>query len=262
MTLKKPKENKELTTFTFSKGQVSIFPNTFHSDFEIYFFLGGDVEFVCADLRKKLQPLDVVLIPAGEYHQFVVNNDGSDYERCVIMLDPALLSKALLNEAFGDKRILRLNKEHRIVKHLLYLKEAHEAGSAEDFSVILPAVATDLVFLIKQAENVDFFEENGLQRLSLDIMKYINDNYKSNLSLNKIADKFFVSVSTACHYFKEDFGISIKQYVVEKKMIEAKALVGKGYKAQDICEILGFDNYSTFFRAYRKRFGVSPSGKK
>ena len=105
-------------------------------------------------------------------------------------------------------------------------------------------------------------QENGLQRLSVEVMKYINANYKNGINLNKIADTFFVSVSTACHYFKEDFGVSIKQYIIEKKMIDAKILVDKGYKAQDICITLGFENYSTFFRAYKKRYGVSPSGRK
>ena len=262
MALQKAKENKKLVTFTHSKGIVSIFPSTFHADFEIYFFLGGDAEFVCANIRKKLRPLDVVIVPAGEYHQFIPKDSGETYERCVIMLDPDLLGEAVLKEAFGDKRILSLGDDHRIVKHLLYLKEIYKTYSAEDFSVLLPAVVTDIVFLLKNLGDCPVPQENGLQRLSVEVMKYINANYKNGINLNKIADAFFVSVSTACHYFKEDFGVSIKQYIIEKKMIDAKILVDKGYKAQDICITLGFENYSTFFRAYKKRYGVSPSGRK
>lgn len=97
--------------------------------------------------------------------------------------------------------------------------------------------------------------------LSLAIKQYLNENHKKNLSVKEISDHFFVSVSTACHCFKADFGISIKKYLIEKKMDEAKKLIEKGESPKKVCEKLNYENYTTFYRNYRKHFGVSPSDK-
>lgn len=97
--------------------------------------------------------------------------------------------------------------------------------------------------------------------LSLAIKQYLNENHKKNPSVKEIAEHFFVSVSTACHCFKADFGISIKKYLIEKKMDEAKKLIEKGESPKKACEKLNYENYTTFYRNYKKHFGVSPSDK-
>lgn len=97
--------------------------------------------------------------------------------------------------------------------------------------------------------------------LSSSIKSYLNENYKNNPSIKEIAEHFFVSVSTACHCFKADFGISIKKYLTEKKMAEARSLIEKGEKPKKVCQNLGYDNYTTFYRNYKKHFGFSPLEK-
>lgn len=106
--------------------------------------------------------------------------------------------------------------------------------------------------------------KNGIcieTELSAKVMRYIDENYKKKLRLSDIADAFFVSVSTICHYFKLDYGMSIKKYIVEKRITEAKKLMDSGMSAQEVCESLGYERYTTFYRNYKYYFGVSPSGK-
>ncbi len=97
--------------------------------------------------------------------------------------------------------------------------------------------------------------------LSLAIKNYLNENYQNNPSIDEIAQRFFVSVSTACHCFKSDFGMGIKQYLIEKKMDEAKKLIESGEKPKKVCKKFNYENYTTFYRNYKKHFGVSPSEK-
>ena len=113
-------------------------------------------------------------------------------------------------------------------------------------------------------KNVNENTKNGIcieTELSANVMRYINENYKNKLRLADIANTFFVSVSTVCHYFKSDYGISIKQYIVKKRVTEAKKLIDEGMPAQAVCEKLGYERYTTFYRNYKDFFGVSPGGR-
>lgn len=246
----------------FTKGKIDIFKEKqFHDYYEIYLLLKEQVEFTSDHMRRRLSPYSVVVIPPGEYHNFKVEDDAADsYERCVLNIYPTLLGDAVLEEALLHKGTLSLTAEHRIVQHFLYLKEALAQYSHEDFQYILAAITTDIVFLIKQhAGNAGNTSQNLLHPLSSQIMEYINTHYKSHISLEDIAGHFFLSVSSVAHVFKNDFGISIKKYIIEKRINEMHRCLQKGDKPQEVADEFGFANYSTFYRSYYKHFGIPPS---
>ena len=51
---------------------------------------------------------------------------------------------------------------------------------------------------------------------------------------------------------------SVWDYVVLKRLLYAKALLGNGETPAAACAKCGFRDYSPFFRAYKAQFGVSP----
>ncbi|MBQ8202863.1 MAG: helix-turn-helix domain-containing protein [Clostridia bacterium] len=59
--------------------------------------------------------------------------------------------------------------------------------------------------------------------------------------------------------FKNDFGVSIKRYIEDKRMNEIHAQLKMGKKPLELFEEYGFTNYTTLYRSYRKHFGISPS---
>lgn len=250
------------TSFRHTIGNIDVFSDKqFHPFYEIYLLLDGKAEFINEHLRTDLRPYNLVVIPPGEYHRFVVDEKCIPvYERCVLNIYPELLGETVINEALSDKRVLELEPDSRIVKNFIYLNEAAAKSSGRDFEYILPAVATDIVFLIKQYKNVPQPSGKGFTHpLSDEIMDYINRYYKTGISLNDIAKHFYFSVSSVSHIFKDDFGISIKAYITEKRMNEIHTQLKNGKKPFELSEEFGFANYSTFFRSYCKRFGIPPS---
>ena len=93
------------------------------------------------------------------------------------------------------------------------------------------------------------------------IKEFLDENYKNNITLHMISEKLFISHSTVCHYFREVYGTTIKQYINTKRALEAKRLIEIGVSPTVVCEKLGFYNYTTFYRIYKKQFGFSPSNK-
>ncbi|MBQ7797484.1 MAG: helix-turn-helix transcriptional regulator, partial [Lachnospiraceae bacterium] len=79
------------------------------------------------------------------------------------------------------------------------------------------------------------------------------------LDPNTLSEKFHFSVSSICHIFKEDFGISIKKCILQKRINAAHMALQRGERPEAVCAAYGFSNYSTFYRAYKNHVGVPPS---
>ncbi len=100
--------------------------------------------------------------------------------------------------------------------------------------------------------------ENGLV---FRVTKYINENIRSDLSLELLAHRFFVSKYYLCRAFKRQSGTSIHNYINLKRVLYAKRLIESGEKASHAAYMVGFGDYSAFYRAYMKHIGSSPKSK-
>ena len=72
------------------------------------------------------------------------------------------------------------------------------------------------------------------------------------------ASRFYLSRSYLMHTFKEQTGYTIGGYLLTKRLFLAKELIAAGTPITEVCYSCGFQNYSTFSRAYKKSFGESP----
>jgi len=54
-------------------------------------------------------------------------------------------------------------------------------------------------------------------------------------------------------------GISIKQYIISKKLAKANWLMQNGISSTQAALQIGYENYSSFYRIYRKFYNSSPS---
>ena len=87
----------------------------------------------------------------------------------------------------------------------------------------------------------------------------INNNIEKNISLDRLARRFFVSKYHLCRAFKTYSGISVHAYINRKRIIYAKRLIESGVTASQAAERVGFGDYSAFYRAYIKVVGKSPT---
>ena len=81
---------------------------------------------------------------------------------------------------------------------------------------------------------------------------------EEELSVGQLAQKLFVSESRLAHLFKEEMGISIRQYILWKKMELAAMKAIEGHSLTKSAHLAGFSDSSHFIKVFRKMFGVKP----
>lgn len=89
---------------------------------------------------------------------------------------------------------------------------------------------------------------------------YIEDNYANNITIQELSRISLISEFRFYHLFKAVFKLSPYQFLLKKKMEKGKELYKSGkYKWTEIAILLGYDNISSFSKAYKKYHGVSAS---
>lgn len=95
-------------------------------------------------------------------------------------------------------------------------------------------------------------------KLITDVLHYLNDHYMQDIQIEDIADVFNLNKSYLAHQFKSHVGMSLWNYVILKRLYAFNALIRDGSLIEDACWRVGFQNYSNFFRLYKKHMGITP----
>ncbi|GAA4268659.1 AraC family transcriptional regulator [Hyunsoonleella aestuarii] len=93
------------------------------------------------------------------------------------------------------------------------------------------------------------------------IIKHVNTNFQSHISLDEIADKVSMTVPAFCRYFKKATGKTFTQVVNEYRVVHATKLLSEESQMSitDICFECGFNNFSHFNKTFNEITGKSAS---
>ena len=83
-------------------------------------------------------------------------------------------------------------------------------------------------------------------------------NLSEKLSIDDTAKHFHISPSTLTHLFHREMGISFYRCLTQRRLVEAKNLIAQNYSMEDIALLVGFQEYSAFYRAFKSEYGISP----
>ena len=97
--------------------------------------------------------------------------------------------------------------------------------------------------------------KSGYQRIT----DYIHENLGGDLSLDTLSRELFLSKYYIAHLFQENTGLSVHQYITKKRLAACTEAMQGGQHINEIYTQLGFLNYSSFYRAFLKEYGCSPS---
>lgn len=96
------------------------------------------------------------------------------------------------------------------------------------------------------------------ENLIKDMTYYILEHYAEKLSLDDLSAVFNISKSKITHLFKEQYNMSFYQFVLQRRLIHAKNAIISGMNISEVAYQCGFSEYTSFYKAFRKTFGMSP----
>lgn len=243
-----------------------------HDFFEIYFLLSGDVTYLIESKIVHVMPGDLLLISPRELHQVIIRPEMSVYERYVLWVDPQVIG-ALSSEQSdllqgldptrpGRGNQLRLKPEDRSRVQSLLEQLSRESGSdSYGADLLRSSLLTQLLVTInrlcqQQGPWVD--EDTRTNRAVTQVMNYVNLHYGEPLSLDMLAEQFFVSKYHLSHEFNRQVGTSVYHYIQKKRLLIARQLLAQGKKPSQVYGSCGFTDYTGFYRAFKSEYGVSP----
>lgn len=102
-------------------------------------------------------------------------------------------------------------------------------------------------------------KENSEHSLSIKIKNYIDNHYKENISLEKIAQAVTVNRYYLAHTFKATTGFSPMQYVTRRRIGEAQnLLINTDMSITQIAASVGYNNSNYFQNVFRQNVGLTP----
>ena len=240
-----------------------------HNDHnEILVFIQGNSRFVVEGTTYPLNPYDVIIIRSSEMHRIYHQEPDTPYERYGFHIPMGFftkndcddLRKIFTARPLGTNNLIpgELVRNHCILDILKQI-DNYVTGYDTVHETVLRGKLVELLFHLNQLHSKSLSESSTSDNVRK-IILYINENLYEKLTLDVIAEQFFMSKSHLCHIFREYTGLTVNQYIKQKRFIRVKELRAEGVSLTEASVRAGFGSYSNFYKLYLKDMGVAPSG--
>ncbi len=253
-----------------------------HDCYELYYSISGGKQFLIDNKFYTIAPGDLFIINQYESHKLTQIDTGI-HERIVVDVHPDFvrthstaetdLDICFTNRPARFQHKLSLNKEQQ-QRFLYYIDKitsangyAHDIVEQAAFLELLALINTisleqckaSLPGLIQTSTASDSTVSSYKYNHQVDdILAYINQNIAHPITIEQLAEHFYLSESYICRIFKAATSTTINKYITARRISIAKALLNEGFSVYEAYERSGFTDYSNFFKSFTKAVGVSP----
>jgi len=241
----------------------------FHEFDKIVILLSGKVDYAVESDVYSLQPWDILLIRHHTIHKALIDKTVP-YERIIIYLNEAyyaaVMPGAELMHCFEisdqkNRRLLKPNDIHiKAIRDILHQYETFPQSLTSSREFIKETFLLQLLILLGDTSSQN---RTGSQKKYTDkvesALSYINENLAGDLSVDAIASAAYLSRYHFMRIFREATGTTVHAYIRQRRLLNASRLIREGIPATVAAQQSGFEDYTSFYRAFRESFGINPS---
>lgn len=262
---------KDFELYYYSDTALQNVKDHTHNYYEFYFFFGGKVSIFIENDEFVLREGDMIIIPPGTNHHLNILDKSIPYQRCIFWISQDFcdhmlqissdLVYPLQKAAVTKKNIYHFDfftfnelktKMFRIIREM----RGNRFGKATRISLSVHDFMFSISRNVYELDNpTQMRKDNSLYE---NILIYVDEHITEDLSLESISKEFFISKYHVSHVFTENFGTSLHQYIIKKRLTLCINAIISGTDISEVYLLCGFKDYSSFYRAFKKEYGKSP----
>ncbi len=239
-----------------------------HDFYEIVLCLEGGMVYLTGDAIHQIQAGDLMLIPPGVGHRPVsLRQNHSSNRRYGMWLSGIFVGE--LMEAFPELQLP--GSQARIIPGFAQrcplgaqsFAQAWDAtkNGGDLWQLEVLGCCTRLLGqiggVLSHTEEPQLF--GGVAPVFREILKYLEEHLEEKITLDTLSGVFYVSKSWVSQMFRTYLNTSFYQYLLQRRLVEAKNHMDRGMPLGQVAQKVGFSSYSNFYRAFFQAYGSSPS---
>lgn len=249
---------------SYSNTQLNLHSHTFYE--LLYCNNDCGAEYLVGADRYRLQKGDIVFVPPGISHRPLLPDTMTEpYERYVLWISQDFVDT--YTSVFGMEKkpsygtLLRTGGTKWELLGGYFRRGVWEAenqaagwqaavvGNTITLLTLMGRSIQERTASVLKAEKPDLLNE---------VLAYVENHLSDRITLEETARHFYVSVSTITQLFRQKMGTSFYRCVTQQRLISAKALINEGKSLETVSREVGFADYSSFYRAFKKEYGITP----
>ena len=236
-----------------------------HDKYEIFYVIEGSGKCIIEGQEYTVKPRCVFVFLPYAYHTLSLDLDSAfeyvsitfEQKNVVPSVLDILLRFKMNEEGLAPAVFYGADSVSDQIAAIIDRFEAIADFSEDHRNKYMELLLSELILLLSMPGRVrSDYNEN---ELGARVIRYLSENERRDVSLDDLARRFFVSKYYLCRAFKKHNGISIHGYITRKRVMHAKQLIESGETASRAAYLVGFGDYSAFYRAYVKIVGKSPT---
>lgn len=223
-----------------------------HAQYELIAVVEGDISVIIEGKHYRLVGGWILLIPPLTYHS-VTANEGGRYRRVTALFGKDTIPEVLRPEfeRHGKKAYLAPSGCTEA------LGEACQRTPTAHYAPLVQSLLIQILYeALQSSETPPEVEGDDFLKKALG---YIDEHLQEKILLDDLARHTARSKSSLCHLFEAKMKISPGRYILQKKLAFASKLIGEGTPHTVAARRVGYENYSNFYRLYRKALGKDSS---
>lgn len=247
----------------------------YHSQFELIYISKSDgIRFV-GDSVSPFLPGDLVLVGPYLPHLWL-NNASFQLESQVKKVNTIVIkfTEDFMGEGtFKNSEFSEIGKMLEKSKYGIHFGESISKKMHNELIVInslSPAEKSikliDILYRLSLTNEQVVLSSTDMRQYSTEnseridtVLKYISDNYASNINLNNIAEVACMTTNSFCRFFKRATNKSFTQFLNEVRIKNAsRMLIQEKYNVSEVCYVVGYNSITNFNKQFKQIMGTSP----
>ena len=151
-----------------------------------------------------------------------------------------------------------------ILDEIYTFSRNHDYLGHPEQRLVIHSMFIQFLYAIRQNQGKNLYSNkpsgNSATQKIYSIAYYIHNHYEEELSLDSLAEQFFLSSCYLSHQFKKVTGFTLISYIQQVRITRARdLLLSTNHPISDIAQSCGFQSFSQFNRIFRQTYGQSPS---